>query len=79
MFVGGPNTRRDYHVEAGEELFYMVEGDMCLKVMEKGQPKDVVIRQGEIFLLPGHIPHSPQRQANTGMLVRKSVLRWCSL
>lgn len=69
MFVGGPNVRKDYHIEEGEELFWMVRGDMCVKIMERGVPKDVVIKEGEIFVLPGCIPHSPQRYANTVGLV----------
>ena len=51
MVVGGPNRRADYHVNPGEELFYQVEGDIVLKVIEDGQPRDIPIRQGEIFLL----------------------------
>lgn len=38
---------------------------MCLKTIEKGERRDVIIREGELFLLPGKIPHSPQRNANT--------------
>jgi 3-hydroxyanthranilate 3,4-dioxygenase len=69
MVVGGPNQRTDYHINPGEELFYQVEGDIVLKVMEDGQAKDVPIRQGDIFLLPAKVPHSPQRPAGTVGLV----------
>lgn len=48
MFVGGPNSRKDYHIEEGEELFYQVKGDMCLKLVENGKHKDVRIREGEV-------------------------------
>jgi 3-hydroxyanthranilate 3,4-dioxygenase len=69
MVVGGPNQRSDYHVNPGEELYYQVEGDIVLRVMEDGQPRDIPIRQGDIFLLPAGVPHSPQRPANTVGLV----------
>ncbi|KAM7061741.1 3-hydroxyanthranilate 3,4-dioxygenase isoform 2-T2 [Acridotheres tristis] len=76
MFVGGPNERKDYHIEEGEELFYQVQGDMCLKIIENGRQKDVVIREGEMFLLPARIPHSPQRYENTvGLVVERERLK----
>lgn len=69
MVVGGPNTRKDYHLDPGEEFFYQLEGDMTLKIVEDGQFRDVEIREGDIFLLPPNVPHSPQRRANTVGLV----------
>ncbi|XP_037051528.1 3-hydroxyanthranilate 3,4-dioxygenase-like [Bradysia coprophila] len=75
MFVGGPNQREDYHIEEGEEFFYMVKGDMCLKTIEKGQRRDVFIREGECFLLPAGIFHSPQRESNTiGLVIERTRL-----
>ncbi|GAA4379087.1 3-hydroxyanthranilate 3,4-dioxygenase [Hymenobacter koreensis] len=72
MVVGGPNARKDYHVDDSEEFFFQVEGDMVLKIIEDGQPVDVPIRAGEIFLLPAGVPHSPQRPAGTvGMVVER--------
>lgn len=76
MFVGGPNMRKDYHIEEGEELFYQLRGDMCLKVIENNTQKDVLIREGEMFLLPARIPHSPQRQAGTvGLVIERQRLQ----
>jgi len=69
MVVGGPNSRTDYHDDPGEEFFYQLEGDMLLKTMQDGEPRDIAIRAGEILLLPKHVPHSPQRFANTVGLV----------
>ena len=69
MVVGGPNSRKDYHVDPVEEFFYQVEGDMVLKVMDNYNRVDIPIKEGEIFLLPKNIPHSPQRFQNTVGLV----------
>ena len=72
MVVGGPNVRKDYHVNKGEEFFYQLEGNMVLKIREKGKPKDIPINEGEIFLLSPNIPHSPQRYENTvGLVVER--------
>ncbi|RNA27386.1 3-hydroxyanthranilate 3-4-dioxygenase [Brachionus plicatilis] len=72
MFVGGPNQREDYHIEQGEELFYQLKGDMCVKIIENGQHRDVHIKEGEFFLLPARIPHSPQRTAGSiGLVIER--------
>jgi 3-hydroxyanthranilate 3,4-dioxygenase len=86
MVVGGPNARNDYHIQPTEEFFYQVKGDIILRIQhpETGKPHDVVIREGEIYLLPKNVPHSPQRSAGTvGLVVEQArppgpsdTLRW---
>jgi len=72
MVVGGPNARKDYHYNESEELFYQVEGDITVGIMENGEPVDVEIKEGDIFLLPPKVPHSPRRPANTiGIVIEK--------
>ena len=72
MVVGGPNTRKDYHIDEGEEFFYQLEGDMVLRIRQGGKPKDIEINEGDIFLLPPKVPHSPQRFENTvGLVVER--------
>lgn len=73
MVVGGPNQRVDFHDDPVEEFFYQLQGDMVLKVAENGSIYDVPIRQGEVFFLPAHVRHSPQRpQAGSVGLVVES-------
>lgn len=67
--VGGPNARSDYHVNEGEEFFYQVEGAITLRVLQDGQAQDILLEEGDIFLLPPNVPHSPQRPAGTVGLV----------
>lgn len=69
MVVGGPNSRKDYHYNETPEFFYQVEGDINLKIQDGGKAVDVPIKEGEIYLLPAKVPHSPQRGANTIGLV----------
>lgn len=59
--VGGPNSRTDFHDDPVEEFFYQLKGDMLLKLVENGEHYDVRLREGDIFLMPAHVRHSPQR------------------
>jgi 3-hydroxyanthranilate 3,4-dioxygenase len=71
MVVGGPNTRVDFHDDPVEEWFYQVKGDMILKIAEDGKIYDVPIREGEVFFLPSHTIHAPQRpqEGSIGIVV----------
>jgi 3-hydroxyanthranilate 3,4-dioxygenase len=72
MVVGGPNARKDYHFNETEELFYQIEGDIVVKIIDNGEFKDIPIKEGEMFLLPARTPHSPQRGPNTvGLVIEK--------
>jgi 3-hydroxyanthranilate 3,4-dioxygenase len=72
MAVGGPNSRKDFHHDPGAEFFFQLEGDMVLRTLQSGRITDVPIREGEVFLLPPEVPHSPQRPADTvGIVVER--------
>jgi 3-hydroxyanthranilate 3,4-dioxygenase len=71
--VGGPNSRTDYHLDEGPELFYQVEGQMVLKTVQDDAFVDIPIAAGEIFLLPPRVPHSPQRfPKSVGIVVERA-------
>jgi len=75
MVVAGPNARKDYHVNETSEFFYQVEGPMNLRIIDPNtkKPTDTFIREGEIYLLPPLVPHSPQRYAGTvGLVIETS-------
>lgn len=69
MVVGGPNSRKDFHYDEGEEFFYQLEGDIKVVIQEDGKAVEVPIKEGDIFLLPPRVPHNPIRGANTVGLV----------
>ena len=74
MIIGGPNARRDFHIDPGDEFFYQLEGDMLLEYIDgDGKRQRATIREGDVFLLPANIPHSPQRPAHTVGLVVERV------
>ena len=74
MVVGGPNNRTDFHVNQTDELFYQLEGDIFLRIIDKsGAVKEIPIKEGEIFMLPKGVPHSPQRtESSVGLVVEKT-------
>ena len=73
--VGGPNSRKDYHINEGEEFFYQLEGNMNLRMWIEGKPQDFPICAGDIFLLPPKVPHSPQRpEGSIGIVIEKKRL-----
>lgn len=72
MVVGGPNARKDFHYNLGEEFFYQLEGNITLKMIEDGKIVEVPINEGDIFLLPAKVPHCPQRGKDTvGIVIER--------
>jgi len=75
MVVGGPNSRKDYHVDPGEEFFYQLEGRLTVRTMQDGRSVDYALDGGDVFLLPARVPHSPQRSAGSiGLVVERRRL-----
>lgn len=70
MIVAGPNARKDYHYNETEELFYQLEGDINVRIQEDGKAVDIPIKEGEMFLLPARVPHSPMRsEGSIGLVI----------
>jgi len=58
----GPNSRTDFHIDPGDEIFYQLEGELNLHYMTPEQKLEItVIKEGELFLMPANVPHSPRR------------------
>lgn len=72
MVVGGPNARKDFHYNEGEEFFYQLEGNIVVKIQENGHMVDVPIHEGDIFLLPPKVPHNPVRsEGSIGLVIER--------
>lgn len=71
--VGGPNQRTDYHVDPYEEWFHQIKGSIHVDVMTPDGRATVEIKEGETWLLPGNLPHSPQRpeEGSIGVVVER--------
>ena len=72
MIVAGPNARKDYHYNETEELFYQIEGDILVKTQQNGKLVEIPICEGEMYLLPPKIPHSPVRsKGSIGLVIER--------
>lgn len=72
MVVGGPNARKDFHYNEAEEFFFQLEGTIYIDIQEDGERKRITLNEGDIYLLPAKVPHSPIRTENSvGLVVEK--------
>jgi 3-hydroxyanthranilate 3,4-dioxygenase len=71
--VGGPNSRDDFHVDPYEEFFFQLKGNMHVEVMTPAGRRTVHIREGQVWVLPRNLPHSPQRPeaGSIGLVVER--------
>lgn len=67
--VGGPN----YHDDPHEEFFYQLIGNAYLNLIIDGKRERVDLKEGDIFLLPPHVRHSPQRPeaGSVGLVIER--------
>jgi 3-hydroxyanthranilate 3,4-dioxygenase len=67
--VGSPNERTDFHDDPYEEFFYQIKGNAFVLILDRGKFARVDLREGDVFLLPAHVRHSPQRPGNDTLCV----------
>lgn len=59
--VGGPNGRSDFHDDPVEEFCNQFKGNAYLLLWECDRYERVDLREGDMYLQPPHVLHSPQR------------------
>ncbi|WP_337000971.1 MULTISPECIES: 3-hydroxyanthranilate 3,4-dioxygenase [unclassified Microbacterium] len=71
--VGGPNQRTDFHFDPYEEWFYQYRGNMHVNIQTPEGLRRIDIREGEMWLLPGNVFHSPQRpeEGSIGIVIER--------
>ena len=69
QIIKGPNARNDFHLDPFDEIFYQLQGDIAVHVIEDGRERAIPVKEGEVFLLPKGVYHSPRRPAGTIGLV----------
>lgn len=72
--VGGPNQRTDFHDDPLEEFFHQFRGNAQLLITDRGRFERVPLKQGDVFLLPPHVRHSPQRPeaGSLGLVIERA-------
>ena len=55
----GPNRRKDYHINPGDEIFYQLEGELNLHYLQDGSHELALLKAGDLFLLRASAPLAP--------------------
>ncbi|MCL4117953.1 UNVERIFIED_CONTAM: hypothetical protein GTU68_020573 [Idotea baltica] len=72
MIIRGPNARSDFHVDPFDEVFMQLKGSIRVDLMIDGQREEHWIHEGQVMLVPGNVPHSPLRPADTwGVVIER--------
>ena len=68
-FVGrGPTRGKEFHIGPGDEIFYQLMGELHFHYMvSERERKVMVVRPGELFLLPAKVPHAPRRPDDSSL------------
>jgi 3-hydroxyanthranilate 3,4-dioxygenase len=72
QIIKGPNARNDFHIDPYDEIFYQLAGDIFLHVIDEGRERRLTIAEGEVFILPKQVYHSPRRPPGTiGLVIER--------
>jgi 3-hydroxyanthranilate 3,4-dioxygenase len=62
FLTSGDTTGELFHINPGDEIFYQIEGELYFYYVTANLKRELmVVRPGELFLLPANVPHAPKR------------------
>jgi 3-hydroxyanthranilate 3,4-dioxygenase len=72
QIIKGPNARNDFHIDPFDEIFHQIAGHIFVHVIEDGKEKRIRINEGEVFILPKGMYHSPRRPPGSiGLVIER--------
>lgn len=73
QIIKGPNARNDFHLDPFDEIFYQISGHIFLHLIdERGKERKVRVEEGDVFLLPKNVFHSPRRPpGSVGLVIER--------
>jgi 3-hydroxyanthranilate 3,4-dioxygenase len=74
-FVSGANSRNDFHVNPGDEIFLQLKGSARVDLQIDGERVVNPLHEGELLLIPAGVPHAPRRPEGTYGLVVERLRR----
>ena len=58
-----------HHHDNEDELFFVVKGELRMKVREQGSEREIVIRPGEFIIIPRGVEHFPSADEETHIML----------
>ena len=73
QIIKGPNARNDFHIDPFDEIFFQIKGHIFLHFIDAdGKEQKARIGEGEVFLLPKNVYHSPRRPPGSiGLVIER--------
>jgi mannose-6-phosphate isomerase-like protein (cupin superfamily) len=58
-----------HHHDNEDELFFVVKGELRMKVKENGAEREVIVRPGEFIIIPRGVEHFPSAGEETHVML----------
>jgi mannose-6-phosphate isomerase-like protein (cupin superfamily) len=58
-----------HHHDNEDELFFVIKGEMRMKVRKDGSEREIVVRPGEFIIIPRGVEHFPSAAEETQVML----------